>query len=165
LKAVYARDYLRAIEKLSPLAQQGNEDAQYWLAISYRMGRPSEDFSDLENEYKWYLAAAEGGNAYAMYRLGKGKYLACELLQDCKNGAEIWEKKAIAKWRTRAAAGSGDAMLELAYRDHNWFTRLPLINNLVGWTRLREALATGSTYAVLEYATKARRSGSSEKSQ
>jgi len=58
-EAVYARDYLRAIEKLSPLAQQGNSEAQYWLGISYRMGRPAEDFTDMQNELHWYKAAAD----------------------------------------------------------------------------------------------------------
>src|SRR5690606_10192489 len=105
----------------------------------------------MQNEYRWYLAAADGGHPYAMLRLSRGKYVACELFKDCKQGLEQWREKAIDIWERRANENDGDAMFELAFHGHNWLTRLPLINNWVGSRRLKKAMEMGSTDAIIEF--------------
>jgi len=156
LSSVFARDYLSAIDQLTPLAQQGNAEAQYWLGISYRMGRPAKNTSDMQNEYTWYEAAAENGNPYAMYRLGRGQYLSCELFANCKDELKHWLNRAGERWAELAQAEDPDALFE--YADHavdgitapSWIPK-PIRYYLYYLPRLRKAASTGSPLAMYYY--------------
>lgn len=68
-------DYEQAVKLFTPLAKQGNAEAQYVLGIMYRAGRGvTQDFNEAR---KWYLLAAEQGHPIAQFYLGwiyaKGK--------------------------------------------------------------------------------------------
>ena len=103
IAAFEAKQFTRALHLLTPLAQQGNPDAQYRVAIMYQ-----NDLGVVRNElqaFKWMKAAAEQGHALAQHGLG---FMYME--GDCigKNGAEA------VKWYTKAAeqgmAGSQTAL-------------------------------------------------------
>ena len=97
LAAYKQRDYVKALSILSPLAKQGNTEAQRKLGVMYRHGLGVKQNDALAIE--WYRKAAEGGHVRAqnslgiMYRFGLGV---------SKDSTEA------AKW-LKAAAEQGDA--------------------------------------------------------
>jgi hypothetical protein len=85
-------NYEAAFQEMLPFAEQGNVDAQYYIARMYDEGRGA-----LENDkaaVKWYTLAAEQGDRWAQYSLGR-KY-------DFGEGAPENDKTAV-KWYTLAA--------------------------------------------------------------
>ena len=61
-------DYATAMRVWRPLADQGNADAQYGLAVLYSHGYGvAEDDAEAE---KWYRKAAEQGDSAAQLTLG-----------------------------------------------------------------------------------------------
>ncbi len=61
-------DYGKAAKLYSPLAKNGNAEAQYVLGMMYRAGRGvSHDYQEAR---KWYLLAAEQGHPLAQFYLG-----------------------------------------------------------------------------------------------
>ena len=66
LEAYQAGDYAAAVQEWRPLAEQGNGIAQFKLGLMYRMG-VGVQLNDTQ-AVKWYLLAAEQGNADAVYR-------------------------------------------------------------------------------------------------
>ena len=67
--AAYQRgDFGTALREWQPLAEQGDETAQYNLGIMYKMGQgvPEDDAEAV----KWYRLAAEQGYVFAQYNLG-----------------------------------------------------------------------------------------------
>src|SRR5690606_42029403 len=67
---IRAQQYKEAIAVLTPLAEQGHADAQYWLGLRYRLGRPDQDLSDSESQLDWYREAAHNDQPYALWRQG-----------------------------------------------------------------------------------------------
>ena len=61
-------DYATAFEEWTPLAEQGDADAQYNLAIMYDNGQGV--LQDYQTAVKWYTLAAEQGLAKSQYNLG-----------------------------------------------------------------------------------------------
>src|SRR5690606_24578617 len=119
------KQYQQAIAVLTPLAEQGHADAQYWLGLSYRLGRPDQDLSDMESELYWYQQAAQNGNPYALWRLGKGEYLNCQLFNSCADKKASYLDEARAIWRKRAEQGDGEAMYHIGIRDLGWRNWIP----------------------------------------
>jgi len=121
IAAVEQGDYSRAVEIFRPLAEAGDAEAQYNLAILYRSGHGVA--KDLEKSRQWFLRAAEQGIAAAQYHLG--------YMYDTGEGAEqndryafLWYRKAAEQGHPKAqtnlgvmyANGSGVAQdLKLAY--------------------------------------------------
>lgn len=70
------RDYRTALDLISPLAEQGNADAQFMLGRMYDSGHGVP--KDYAAAVAWWRRAANQGNAQAqvnlgyMYRLGQG---------------------------------------------------------------------------------------------
>lgn len=63
-----AGDYEKAAKLYSPLAKDGNAEAQYTLGMMYRAGRGvPHDYTEAR---KWYLLAAEQGHPIAQFYLG-----------------------------------------------------------------------------------------------
>src|SRR5437879_273823 len=61
-------DYAKALRELLPLAKQGDEDAQVFVAFMYQKGDGvPQDYSEAA---KWYRLAAEQGDALAQEALG-----------------------------------------------------------------------------------------------
>ena len=60
-------DYATALREWTPLAEQGDADAQYNLGLMYEQGwGVSQDY---RTAVKWYTLAAEQGDAYAQTNL------------------------------------------------------------------------------------------------
>jgi TPR repeat protein len=68
LSAYSSGDYKAAFKEMLPLAEQGNIDAQFWIADMYDSGKgvPENDKAAV----KWYTLSAEQGDKYAEYQLG-----------------------------------------------------------------------------------------------
>jgi len=54
------------------LAENGNSDAMYKIAVSYYDGKGVEQ--DFKKSMEWYLKAVEKGNSDAMYMIGNLYY-------------------------------------------------------------------------------------------
>ncbi len=68
VSAFEAKHFATAMTLLSPLAEQGNADAQYRMAVMFQNG-----LGHVKNEteaYRWMRAAAEQGHALAQHGLG-----------------------------------------------------------------------------------------------
>ena len=68
LRAAQAGDYETALAEWTPLAEQGDVDAQFNLGYMYNNGEgvPEND----KTAVKWYTKAAEQGHASAQTNLG-----------------------------------------------------------------------------------------------
>lgn len=107
-RAYERKDYATALKEFMPLAEQGNADAQAFLAKMYWMGNGV--LKDPERAIKWFKASAVQGNADAQFFLGS-YYLLPH--RDIAEGL---------KWlRLSAEQGNQDAQLLLgkAYLDGN----------------------------------------------
>ena len=86
-------DYEKAAKLYSPLAKDGNAEAQYILGMMYRAGRGVPH--DYNEARKWYLLASEQGHPIAQFYLGwiyaKGKGVPKDNIQ-----AYMWLNIAIA---------------------------------------------------------------------
>ena len=91
--AFEARQFSRAMQLLSPLAEKGSADAQHRCAIMYQNGLGVVVYP--EAALKWMQAAAEQGHALAQHGLGF-MYMEGDCVE--KNGEEA------VKWFTQAAA-------------------------------------------------------------
>jgi TPR repeat protein len=93
LEAVQKGDYVTALKEFTPLAEQGNADAQYNLGAMYYHGQGVSQ--DLKAALKWFTLAAEQGNfVHAQYNLGLMYF----------NGRGVSpDYKAALKWHTLAA--------------------------------------------------------------
>src|SRR5690554_5722629 len=147
---IRAKQYKEAIAVLTPLAEQGHADAQYWLGLSYRVGRPDQDFSDMESELHWYREAAKNNQPYALWRLGKGQYLSCQLFNACEHKNEKYLDQARAIWRQRAAQGDGEAMYNIGIRDLGWKRWIPYYNAYARVEGMKKAIEHGYPRAVGE---------------
>jgi TPR repeat protein len=67
-RAYEQKDFATAMKELTPLAQQGNADAQLFLGKMYMSGQGVPRDADLA--LKWFKAAADEGNAEAQFFLG-----------------------------------------------------------------------------------------------
>jgi uncharacterized protein len=107
LAAYQAKNYARAVKEFTPLANQGNRDAQHLLGLMYYTGQ------GLPQNYKqalgWFRKAAEQGIADAQYVLGAMYYTAKGTPQD--------NRQAVAWFRKAAEQGHADAqhLLGLTY--------------------------------------------------
>ena len=81
-----------ALEEQISLAEQGNLEAQIYLASAYRQGNGVPQ--DYKTAVKWFTRAAEQGHAVAQYNLGIMHSFGLGVVPDYK---------ASVKWYTRAA--------------------------------------------------------------
>jgi TPR repeat protein len=68
LTAYESGDYATALREWTPLAKQGNADAQFDLGVMYELGQGVPQ--DGKTAVKWYRLAAEQGLADAQFNLG-----------------------------------------------------------------------------------------------
>ena len=66
--AYQSGDFVTALREWTPLAKQGNADAQFNLGVMYDKGQGVPQ--DYKTAVKWYSLAAEQGLAAAQYNLG-----------------------------------------------------------------------------------------------
>ena len=97
LTAYQSGDYATALREWTPLAEQGDADAQFTLGYLYKNGEGVPQ--DYETAVKWYTLAAEQGEAYAQFNLG---------LMYAKGTGVPQDYKTAVKWY-RLAAEQGKA--------------------------------------------------------
>jgi uncharacterized protein len=97
MSAYESGDYATALKEFAALAEQGDADVQFILAIMYDNGEGVPQ--DYKQAVKWYTKAAEQGNAKAQHNLG--------VMYDNGQGVPQDYKQAV-KWYTKAAE-QGDA--------------------------------------------------------
>ena len=68
VNAYESGDYTTALKEFAALAEQGDADAQFNLALMYEKGKGVPQ--DYKQAVKWYTKAAEQGDAEAQYNLG-----------------------------------------------------------------------------------------------
>ena len=79
LDAYNNEDYDKALNILSPLAEEGNLEAQNTLGLINDEG--SGVNQDYKEAVKWYRLAAEQGDAYGQFNLGLCTLMDMELLK------------------------------------------------------------------------------------
>jgi len=94
IAAFEARHFTRAMGLLSPLAEQGNPEAQYRFAIMAQNGLGMHENALLA--FRFMKAAAESGHALAQHGLGF-MYLEGECSAQDSTKAVEWFKKAAAQ--------------------------------------------------------------------
>src|SRR5690554_3317916 len=98
----------RSLAKFKEAAQLGHVEAAYYAG---NIIRQKYTYITRESE-QYYLQAAEGGDVYAMLRLGQ-KESVCGTLRDCDYDQDAWVEKALKTALSRAEAGDSDAMMQL----------------------------------------------------
>ncbi|HYD79030.1 MAG TPA: tetratricopeptide repeat protein [Paucimonas sp.] len=107
LAAYQARNYPRAVKEFTPLANQGNREAQHLLGLMHYTGQ------GIPQNYKqaltWFQKAASQGQADAQYILGAMYYTGKGTAKD--------EPRAVVWFRKAAEQGHADAqyLLGLTY--------------------------------------------------
>jgi len=95
--AYYFREYNRALQLWTPLAEENNPDAQANLGWMYQMGLGVQ--SDLAQAAHWYELAIKAGHAVAQNNLGvmyeKGLYLT----QNLEKATELYRLSARSGYR------------------------------------------------------------------
>ncbi|HJF72905.1 MAG TPA: sel1 repeat family protein [Gallibacterium anatis] len=84
-------DFITALQLWKPLAEQGDANAQFNLALMYEDGKGVKQ--DYFQTVKWYQKAAEQGNAKAQFNLGIMYSLGQGVKKD-RNLAKMWVSKA-----------------------------------------------------------------------
>ena len=103
-KAYFDGDYVTALRELKPLAEQGDDDAQFWVGRMYDQGYGV--IQNYKTAEKWYTLSAEQGDDDAQYNLG--------VMYDQGYGVIQYYKTAV-KWYTLSAEqGDPDAQYNLA---------------------------------------------------
>ena len=113
LHAYYRLDYRTALREWQPLAEQGDPEACYQLAILYYRGEGV--LQDYAEAAKWFEMAANGGDPDAQYNLGLMYANAQGVSKDLVR-AHLWF--------TLAAAGYADQTgRDWAIQDPGWAAR------------------------------------------
>ena len=113
LNAYYRLDYRTALREWQPLAEEGNPEACYQLAILYYRGEGV--LQDYAEAAKWFEMAANGGDPDAQYNLGLMYANAQGVSKDLVR-AHLWF--------TLAAAGyAQEARRDWAIQDPGWAAR------------------------------------------
>lgn len=102
------RDWYDSQPYLLKAADAGDREAQYYLGEALRLSRR---YMTAEAQ-KWYEAAAEQGDVYAMLRLASGSDL-CRTLATCTQDSDYWEQRAYETALKRAEQGHASAMGEM----------------------------------------------------
>ena len=78
--AAQSGDYATALREWTPLAEQGDADAQHNLGLLYDNGEGVPQ--NYKTAVKWYRLAAEQGNAFAQSNLGVMYSIGQGVIQD-----------------------------------------------------------------------------------
>ncbi|ACL73255.1 conserved hypothetical protein [Thioalkalivibrio sulfidiphilus HL-EbGr7] len=117
ISAFEAKHFSRAMQLLSPLAEAGNAEAQYRVAIMCQNGLAGAPNPDAAA--RWMRVAAEQGHPMAQHGLGF-MYLEGECLEKDPRQAAVWFEKAA----NQGLAGS-QTTLAMMYQEGNGVERDP----------------------------------------
>ena len=154
--AAHSGDFATALREWTPLAEQGEADAQTILGVMYEEGKGVPQ--DYKTAVKWYKLAAEQGDADAqtqmgfMYNKGKG------VPQNDKTAVKWWtlaaeQGNALAQGNLGAGYAFGRGVLKDYVYAHMWGKIAATNGNAVG-TKLRDFVEKKMTPADLSTAQK-----------
>ncbi|MGA4533180.1 tetratricopeptide repeat protein [Ectopseudomonas chengduensis] len=117
-KAMSAEPYLEVA------AKAGDREAQYYLGEALRMNNRFMT----EEAQKWFIAAADQGDLYAMLRLSRSGSDLCSAMSNCPSDSKTawdWLKQAREIGKARADAGDSEAMyiMYLGTNDLEWLEK------------------------------------------
>jgi TPR repeat protein len=121
---VLFNQYRIAAPLLTPAAEAGDPEAQYFLAEEIRS---LKQYLSPE-AVKWFEASAQQGNVYAMIQLGRSGADLCTQMKNCQSGdtsPSEWIAKAKETTAPKAASGNSEA-LYLMYEltgDRDWLKK------------------------------------------
>ncbi|MBK5418545.1 sel1 repeat family protein [Pseudomonas sp. TH31] len=101
--------YKIAIPELTIAAETGDKEAQFYLAEELRQ---QKQYITVDAR-KWYEAAAEQDDLYAMIRLGRSNSNLCEAMNNCPKGKKTpkeWLAKAEAVAKEKADQGDAESL-------------------------------------------------------
>ena len=90
--AYYSGDFATALREFKPLAEQGNNDAQFWMGYMYKHGQGVPQ--DYKTAMKWYRLSAEQGDDDAQYNLGQMYRIGEGVPQDYKTAMKWYRLSA-----------------------------------------------------------------------
>jgi TPR repeat protein len=140
------RDFVRALELLAPLSEQGNAVAQLKLGIIFSRGKVSSP--DQVAALRWFTKAAEQGQAEAQFELGR-IYRDGLVARVDGQAAVYWFERAAEKATSHAINALGE--LYLGYQDvprdyaiaRGWFLRGAELGNSASMYNLGVLYALG----------------------
>ncbi|MDE7453839.1 MAG: sel1 repeat family protein [Clostridia bacterium] len=77
------------IDEIITLAEKGDADAQFRLALYYESDCPERDFG---KAVYWYTKSAEQGNAHALNNLGICYYNGQGVAENAEEAKKLWLK-------------------------------------------------------------------------
>jgi TPR repeat protein len=105
--AIERKEYTLALRQLTPLAEQGDARAQYYLGWLYQYAKGVE--KDSRTATKWYRAAADQGYAEAQYEMGQAYIWGEERgVREDPAKAAAWFLKAAKQGNQQAQASLGE---------------------------------------------------------
>jgi len=154
LAAYNAGDYATALQEWTPLAEAGDEVAQYNLGVMYGNGRGV--VQDYKEAVKWYRLSAERGDASAQYNLGNMYKNGDGAPQDYKEAVK-WYRLAAEQGYAMAQTNfgfmydNGQGVLQDNATAHMWYNIGAANGNELGGTN-RDKIAKRMTPAAIEEA-------------
>lgn len=144
--------YKTAEPELRIAAEAGDREAQYYLAEELRQ---SNQHITIE-AYKWYIAAAEQGDMYAMRRLSLLEDDLCTSMNNCPQGptsSSEWKKILINKAQPLAEAGDGEAMFIMYHisNDLEWLKKADEAQYAYGQYLLANLYENGKGFFLLPW--------------
>ena len=152
--AYNAGDFATALQEWTPLAEAGDEFAQYNLGIMYNNGEGV--LQDYKEAVKWYRLAAEQGYAKSQYNLGNMYRGGEGVPQDYKEAMK-WYRLAAEQGTARAQINlavmyrRGDGVLQDNTMAHMWYN-IASANGDDESGKWRDKIATVMTPAAIEKA-------------
>lgn len=105
MEAYQRQDFAAAYEKLLPLAEGGDTEAQFLLGEMYRQGQGVRQ--DYRQAVAWHRKAAEHGNGAAQYFMGNLYVNGGGIVEKDYRQAEFWYRKSIGNDNADAMYGLG----------------------------------------------------------
>ena len=124
LAAAQKGDFATALREWTPLAEQGDSDAQSNLGVMYEKGQGV--LQDYKTAVKWYRLSAEQGNAGAQFNLGVMYTKGQGVLQDYKTAVKLYilsaeQGNVNAQYNLGLLYGMGNGVIQDNIYAHMWW--------------------------------------------
>jgi len=118
------RDFATALRLWTPLAEQGDANAQFNLGTLYEQGQGVAQ--DYKTAVKWYTLSAEQGDASAQWSLGVKFNSGTGVAQDYKTALKWYTLSAeqgysFAQWSLGLMFENGEGVAQDYVKAHMWF--------------------------------------------
>jgi TPR repeat protein len=112
-------DYATALREMTPLAGQGDANAQFYLGFMYSKGQGVE--KNLTEAMKWYRKAAEQGNENALNNLNKNRDFELNTRLRCANKSGTAQTEYAAQQMIKACLAKSGFEPESESESDCWF--------------------------------------------